>query len=238
MKKIFLLFFFVPIFIISANAAGYDIEEKLANLERSAFSQVYSNDDLSSRLTRLETEYFGAKQSGTLDNRLDKLMKNIYFCDTPPLENFSYTLYQTPETISSSKGLKGIWNKIKNDFEMGTITGYTPPLGNSYYDNLYGGSNNSIYSPFSSPFYQNKFRRHIENFRNDNINGSGFNYKRRINPFVPRTLGVSDRPYSSVYKPNQPYHTRFYNPNSPYNQYKPSNYNAKTTIGTRVTLID
>lgn len=229
MKKLLLLFFFIPFCFISANAAGYDVEDKLSHLERSAFSRVYSDDELSSRLTRLETEYFGAKQSGTLDSRLDKLMKNVYFCDTPISQNYSSMLYQTPEEITSSKGIKGFWNRIKNDFEMGSFTGYTPPITNSYDTyHLYGGGNSSIYSPFSSPFYQNKFNTKFDNFRSNKSLG-------RNNPFRPGTLGVSNHHNSAKYNYRPSKKSAIYEPN---HNFRPANINTKTTIGTRVILLD
>ena len=229
MKKILFLLFFIPFCLISANAAGYDVEEKLSRLEYSAFSKTFSGDELSSRLARLETEYFGAKQSGTLDNRLDKLMKNVYFCDTPLSEDYSSMLYQTPETITSSKGIKGFWNRIKNDFDMGSFTGYTPPITNSYDTyHLYGGGNSSIYTPFSSPFYQNKFNRTFDNFRTNKKTG-------RNNPFMPKSIGVSNRPNSAFYNYNPIRKSSIYNPR---NHYRPTDYNSKTSIGTRVILLD
>ncbi len=229
MKKILILLFFIPFCFICLNAVGYDVEDKLSHLERSAFNRVYSDDELSSRLTRLETEYFGAKQSGTLDSRLDKLMKNAYFCDSPISDDYSSMIYQTPETITSSKGIKGFWNKIKNDFDMGSFTGYTPPITNSYDTyHLYGGGNSSIYTPFSNPFYQNKFNRTFNNFRFDNNIG-------RDNPFLPGALGVSNHPHSAKYNYRPSRKSAIYNPN---HHFRPTNLNSKTTIGTRVILLD
>lgn len=213
MRKILLLFFFVPFFVISLNASASDVEDKLSRLEISAFNTVYPYDDLSDRLYRLEMEYFGAKQSGNLNKRLDNLMKNAYYCDTPQMEEYSSVIYETPETLSS-KGLKGFWNRIKNDFEMGSVTGYTPPMQNSYYNNIYGSGYSSFYTPFSSPFYNNKFYRPYDNFR----------YK----PFYPNQIGVSNRRYSSVYKPYHPKSTGYYQ--------RPQN--IRTNIGTKVTLLD
>ena len=227
MKKFLLLFFFIPFFVISLNASASDVEDKLSRLEISAFNTVYSDDELSSRLMRLEKEYFGAKQSGNLSKRLDNLMKNAYYCDTPQSDEYSSFIYETPEVLSS-KGFKGFLNKIKNEFDSGSFTGYTPPLQNGYYSDIYGNGSSSFYSPFSSPFYKNKFSRPFDNFRYDNLNS------RRINPFNPDQIGVSHRPYSSFYRPYQPKSTGLYYPNRYYQRPQ----NIRTNIGTRVTLLD
>lgn len=210
MKKILMILFFVPFVFISLNAAGSDIEENLSELETSAFNQIYPNDDLSTRLTRLEREFFGAKQSGNIEKRLSKLMNSKnYYCDEPNEEYYSAII-----NPNKNKGIKGVLSRIVDDFTASGITGYTPQMqtnyGGSYYDIM---PYNNIYTPFSSPFYRNKYYSPMDNFRYDNT----FNQPQKINPFNP------NHKISHHKMPNR--------------RYYPTRYNTGGNIGTRVTIL-
>ena len=194
--------------VISLNAAGSDIEENLSELESSAFNQIYSEDDLSTRLTRLEREFFGAKQSGNIEKRLQKLMNNGYYCDEP--EEYSAIIGNNQ---NKKKGIKGVLTRIIDDFSTQGITGYTPQMNASYGGSYYNTMPSDIYSPFSSPFYRNKYYSPMNNYRK-----SDFQNKYKTNPFLPK---VSHKHK----KPNNYYH------------YRPTNLNTRTNIGTRVTIL-
>lgn len=216
MKKLLLIIFFIPLLFISLNAAGSDIEDNLNELERETFNQIYANDDLQTRLTRLEREFFGAKQSGNIEKRLDKLMSGKYYCDNGSFDEYSAITSTNSPNFKQNKGIKGVLTRILDDFSSQGITGYTPQIQSNYGGSYYDTSPYSIYTPFSSPFYRNKYYSPMNNFRlNDD-----YNTKRTTNPFYPK---ISE---------HRPHH------NKHYRKYRPTNYNSANTIGTRVTILN
>lgn len=137
----------------------------LSRLEAKVFGRNYAQNDVQSRIERLEQELLGAVQEGDLTPRYEtvKTAANSYN------NNMAQQCYQNP--AAGRGGLRGILGVLGSAFVgNGMMTGYTPSMdpffnnnnyGNSYgngYGNNYGnnyGYNNNNYSNLggSSPGY-------------------------------------------------------------------------------------
>ena len=138
----------------------YGISSKdLAKLESKVLGRTYFNDDTESRITRLEKEMLGAMQGGNLKERYKtiktaskhynsypEIVQNqvIY----PQSSTYGYNPYMgyTPSMSRqyNSYGTRGILrnmaSRLFGGFGPGSLTGFTPPIYDTY----------SPYSPYSS----------------------------------------------------------------------------------------
>lgn len=95
-----------------------DIEYLLSKMERNKFSQTYSDMDIDTRLNNLESEVFGASQSGDFNTRLNRLR---------------HAFSSEANTISSST-IKNKLDSIKKFFSSGSPTSMPAPT--DYYTTL------------------------------------------------------------------------------------------------------
>ncbi|MCI1274314.1 MAG: hypothetical protein LKG27_07785 [Clostridiaceae bacterium] len=127
----------------------------LNNLEDVFFNCRYKDETPSERLDRLEYRAYGAKQSGTDEERLSKLKKTArLYRSTRVTEmerEYSPYYYQQP-IYSNGRGWRGFMGNLGNYF-TGVPTGFTPPIyNNGFYNNsfynspdLYDGGNSKAY---------------------------------------------------------------------------------------------
>ena len=104
-------------------------------MERYTFNKNYPRESTLQRLQRLESQAFGAVQSGDITSRYANVREAIL---SHPKQNQKMSL------------LRGLGN-----YFAGQMTGFTPSMNNSYYpyNNAYSNyGNNFSYSHFPSNF--------------------------------------------------------------------------------------
>jgi len=154
---------------------------QLSKVERKVFGRTYVGDDATNRLQRLESNVFGAIQRGDERNRLNRLSTATqnYSNKYPEYAYNNYNRYYnynnpyynryTPYRPYRRPGLREIWRAAKG----GALTGYSPSINNSAFNNGYSWSNNfqnpfsqSTYSTYSNPY--NSSGSTYNNFNNSN----------------------------------------------------------------------
>lgn len=99
---------------------GSDVEYLLSRMERNRFGQEYSNLDIDNRLDRLDSQVFGAIQSGDYKTRLNRL-KHAF----------------SAESTRSYKTKKQKLNDFREFFSSGSPTSI--PASEDYYSSLDNG---------------------------------------------------------------------------------------------------
>ena len=193
LKKIFVIVIFlihtcIPVFSYSENT--------LDNLELSKYGKTYSNEDLGSRLRRLETDIFGMSQSGNPDKRMGNLIKmasqDSYYQNFEPYKN---TYLPEKKNI-----VKRFFDNVSSTFSTPAITGYTPSFYNSgfYPNNIYSRKYNNFlnnpnrYRPYNNSYYFNNYRN---NPYSRYYNNTGFNSAIRNRHYNPRRHNSYYKPY-------------------------------------------
>lgn len=195
-KKIFVLL----LLLIQPVCFAYT-ESILNDIEMSQYGTSYQNEDLASRLRRLETDVFGMSQSGNVESRINNLAQMAssvgYTYGIQPYENYYYP---------QKKGVvKRFFDNVSSTFTSPSMTGYTPSFygSNIYPNNMYRRElmnypYNSNYCPFNNGYYPNnhqKFHNHNYNNYNKNNNLSRFPSKNRLSSRYKYNNGFN--PYSS-----------------------------------------
>ncbi|MBQ4124293.1 hypothetical protein IJD44_11325 [bacterium] len=152
-KKIFILF--VIICQLSFQTMAFS-EKDIADLELQKYGKIYKEDDLGSRLRRLETDVFGMSQSGNIDVRMNNLFNMI-----SPTHNYQ-GLYPTETFLKPEKKgfIRKFFDNVTSSFSYPYVTGYSPSLFemNGYPNNIYKDNhinlsgNNGNYCSFSNPY--------------------------------------------------------------------------------------
>ncbi len=158
-NRIFIIGLVYLIFIMPVEAFN---ENNLDDIEYSKYGQSFSNESLSERLNRIETDFFGMEQSGDLDSRLN----NIQMLSSDKIQNPSVAFSQS-EYPGEKKGIfRNFLDNVSSSFsDTGTFTGYTPSMlyNSGYSNNLYRNSlrdfanGYSNYCPYHNT-YHNTFR--------------------------------------------------------------------------------
>ncbi len=158
---------------------------QLSKVERKVFGRTYVGDDATNRLQRLESNVFGAVQTGDENNRLKRLSSatqnyankypeytaynngnyyNYYNAYNNPYYN-RYTPYRPYNNPYARQGIRRLFRTIRNN---GSLTGYTPPVNTYSQDTFY---NNSFTSYPSSNGYYTGAASNPNNFTNLFSNG-------------------------------------------------------------------
>lgn len=232
-KKIFVIVvLFFQFFIISFAYTDNTIE----NLEYSKYGKIYSNEDLGSRLRRLEMDILGMSQTGDVNSRINNLQQvagvGNYSAIMPPEDNFY------PGEKKSA--IRRFFDNVTSSFyDPGNITGYTPSLTGSgyYYDSVYDNNYfNSLnrynnYHPYGNPYlgYNNPFYNNNRYFRNNRP------IRNKISSILPamNTNNVINRNNRLPNRLNRPY--RPYRPNLPYNHYGYNPYSRNGFLPTDIS---
>ncbi len=138
---------------------------QLSKVERKVFGRTYVGDDATNRLKRLESNVFGAVQTGDENNRLKRLSSatqnlsnkypeytaynnynryNNYYNYRNPYNNM-YTPYRPYNGYYQRPGLRRLFKTIKNN--NGALTGFTPP---TTYQDPYFNNFSMPYPPANS----------------------------------------------------------------------------------------
>lgn len=152
-------------------SAMYNIPlDNLARIEYKLFNRSYVNDDVETRIIRLEKEMLGAMQQGELDERYQVIAEaskhyNAFppdnYIGNQPFQSFSsnsrpYQSYQNQYLASNNFGAqKGIFRNLISALTGGvlgggTLTGFTPPITDpygSYCSAPYMNNMNNSYAP-------------------------------------------------------------------------------------------
>lgn len=93
-----------------------DYEYLLSRMEQTQFGNTYQNSDINERLDRLESEIFGASQSGDITIRLNRL-KHAYSAESINKNKNnnlkSFFTYGYPTSIPADRGY---YSSLDNDF--------------------------------------------------------------------------------------------------------------------------
>ena len=118
---------------------------ELSRMEQALFHQEYQNDNINTRLSRLEENMFGETVSGTIGQRYKNLSNAFTYNQSNPYYNPSGHYNTTPHLSEANKKLN-IINKLAN-FLGGTPTGLSPSLDSEF-------STSGLYSsPFGNGYF-------------------------------------------------------------------------------------
>lgn len=201
-------------------------ESNLDNIEYSKYGMTYENEDLGSRLRRLESDYFGMAQSGDIENRIqriEQMSQNEKLTTTMPFQD----TYVPP--VKKKTAIRRFFedNLPVGGYNQGIITGYTPPIinnmgynryRNQYYDFLNNPHNN--YCPYHNTYHNHQHRR----------------YRQNLNKYLNNRLGYNR--YNNHWGYNRPYnYNQAYNRPYSYNPYyRPYHNPGITNVATRSTV--
>src|SRR5574344_229365 len=138
--------------------ASRTILRDLNRLEDTFFKTRYKEDTELERINRLEFRAYGAIQSGTEEERLNKLKKTALSYRSArvvDLENEYSPYYQQP-IYQSGNGWHGFFGNMGNYFN-GVPTGFTPPINSGYYNNSYHNDGYDLYNNQSSKAYRTNY---------------------------------------------------------------------------------
>ncbi len=192
LKKIFIL----KIFLIIFAGIGYCYsEDELNRLEYLSFGQIYEDDTLGERITRLETNYFGLSQSGDIDSRISRISQ---LAENKKMPSMSFPERKNVSIPKKNK-IKSILNTASDFFGTGSMTGFTPSFTGSPYG-------------YSDTMYNNEFNNFLNN------PNAYCPYQNNINPYAGINSLGENNPYlqNNTYMNNFPigrnYHQSFYTP--------------------------
>lgn len=149
---------------------------ELARIENKLFARTYPQDDIETRVIRLEKEMLGAMQNGDLEERYQVIASaakhyNAFPYQTNNYQDNAYQAYQQDayNSAGNSTGTKGFFKNILGIVAGGALTGFTPPLYN--YPN--GNYNNYGYpSTYSGNAYNSGFWPQTSNGFSDCYSGN------------------------------------------------------------------
>ena len=177
---------------------------QLSKIERKVFGRTYVGDDATNRLQRLESNVYGAIQRGDERNRLTRLSSatqnysnkypeyaynNSYYNYNNYYNNPYYNRYTPYRPYNRLPRLRNVIRNLRN----GSLTGYTPPLSNSFNNSMssslgnylgYNNTQNSYYNPgFGYSNSQNSYYNNGYSWSNNYQNPfSGSTYSTYSNP--------------------------------------------------------
>lgn len=184
----FIRFIFTSVLFLFCQLIGFCYSENILNdIEYKKYGFSYPNESLSERLSRLETDYFGMEQQGSIDSRIDVLSKMSSNRRVSSIQTPNYDGYP----VKRKSAIRRFWDNFTDD---GVITGFTPSItsstfnnGSSYYssgnnyadnfrrnafNNFFGGHNN--YCPYHNNFHNhmnlgNKINHNLGNHFHNNL---------------------------------------------------------------------
>lgn len=252
LKKIFVLcflFFMSQMFVYSFS------EDELSNIEYYKYGKSYNTDSISSRLNRLETDYFGMAQNGDLNSRLDMLSKMA--------GNSQNSAFLSPEDSfypgKKKSAIRNFIDNVSSTFaDTGTITGFTPSMstGYGYSNNIYGNefrnfmNNYNQYCPYHNrhnnyinrPFNFDRSVHHLGNNWNNpywNRHRNNYNAFYNNNPFINSGNNIHNNHFHRYphhhYNVHNPYNNMMYP--YPRNYVRPTNLNSNITTRSSVHII-
>ena len=167
---------------------GFCFQEDILNeLEYKKYGTTFQNESLAQRINKLETDLLGMEQKGSIEERLDLLHRILI--------NKREIALQTPYYGNkTTKKKSAIRNFFDNFGDIGSLTGFTPSLNStsynngSYYDS-YGNNNlsnwghrsfnnylnnHNNYCPNHTSYHNNHFNHPIHHryFRNHNFDNN------------------------------------------------------------------
>lgn len=184
----FIKFLYLFLFYFFIQLIGFCYSEDILNeLELQKYGATFQNESLAERLGKLETDFLGMEQKGSIDERLDLLYRISNNSRATAIQNPYYENYPV-------KKKSAIHNFFDNLGDIGSITGFTPSLNStsynngSYYDS-YGHDNlanwghkvfnnfldrQNSYCPYHNSYHNNYFNQPIHNrhWIRNNINTS------------------------------------------------------------------
>ena len=108
----------------------------LSRMERALFRRNYNNDNINTRLNRLEENMYGRRIPGTIGDRYRNL-SNSFFYNHPGSYYDSYNTYNafSPYPPAATPKMR-LLDRITNYF-MGSSTGLSPSFDNGFFTEQY-----------------------------------------------------------------------------------------------------
>ena len=151
----FIRFLYLCLFYFFIQLMGFCFQEEILNeLEYQKYGTTFQNESLGERLNKLETDILGMEQKESIDERLDLLHRIS--------NNKQPTTIQTPYFENNHTKKKSVIRRFFDNLsDMGTMTGFTPPLNTTY-------NNGSYYDSYGHNNLSNWGHKAFDNFLNNN----------------------------------------------------------------------
>lgn len=174
--------------LIQFSGISYAYSERdFDEMEYLKYGTVYAEENFASRLRRLETDVWGMSQSGSLDERINKLKKMTIS------ENSTGRNVEKNNTNKSP--IRNFFNNLSEIMSAPVMTGYTPSMDyyqNSYPNNIYKQgfsdflNNGNNYCSYPNSYSRNHPPTYHNNYYNDYRYDKTNNYRRHPNRYYHR----------------------------------------------------
>lgn len=206
---------FACLFCLFFQLVGFSFTVDLLNdIEYKKYGISYPDESLAERLNRLETDYFGMEQQGSIDSRIDMLSRMSSNRRSTAVLPPNYNNYH----LKKKSAIRKFFENFTDD---GVVTGFTPSItsstfsnGSSYYSSGSNYAGNFGRNAFNNFFngrnnccpYHNNFHRNM-NWGNNINHNFGNNFHNNLgNGFPPPpSMHNYQRPQSRIVR-------NFYNP--------------------------
>ncbi len=132
----------------------------LSELETRVFGQTYAKEDTDTRITRLEKEMMGAMQGGTIKQRYQGVRTAAKHYNSFPQQYASGSQYMPNNYYAKKPSLLGrVMDSLAGGMGMGTMTGYTPPIYDTYSQDMFstgGYGQQNYYGGNRGGYYDNR----------------------------------------------------------------------------------
>ncbi len=108
----------------------------LSRMERALFRRNYNNDNINTRINRLEENMYGRRMPGTVGERYRNLSNSFFYTHPGYYDNYS-SVYSTYPPAAMPK--MRLIDKLSNYF-MGAPTGLSPSLDDGFFTEHYTSS--------------------------------------------------------------------------------------------------
>lgn len=212
-KLMFIKFLYLSLFYFFIQLIGFCYSEDILNeIEYKKYGTTFQNESLADRLNKLETDFLGMEQKGSIDERLDLLYKISNNSKNTTIQRPYYENYQTKKRSAVRKFFDNLG-------DLGTVTGFTPSLSSNYYNNgsyydSYGANsqnwnhsgynnffNNNNYCPYHNSYHNNHFNHPIHNRHWIGNNFHNNHFQEYNSPYLPQHIYPENRVTRNFYIP-------------------------------------
>ena len=150
--------FYFSLFYFFIQLIGFCYSEDILNeIEYKKYGTTFKNESLADRLTKLETDFLGMEQKGSINERLDLLYRISNNSKNTTIQRPYYENYPV-------KKRSAIRKFFDNLGDLGAVTGFTPSLSSNYYNN------GSYYNSYGNNNLSDWGYRGFNNFLNNQNN--------------------------------------------------------------------
>lgn len=168
---------FAGLFCLFFQLAGFAFSENILNdIEYKKYGVSYPDESLSERLERLETDYFGMEQQGSIDSRINLLSKMSSNRQISAIQQPVYNDYQ----YKKKSAIRRFFDYFSDD---GAMTGFIPSMTTSTYDNgsYYYSNGNNYAGNYGRNVFNNFFNGYKDNCPYHNHFNHNMSFSNNIN---------------------------------------------------------